>query len=42
MVLHNPELNTNQPPKMVRGQIVKMLRQRGWKWNSIWTAMAEV
>ncbi len=35
-------IDFNLPPKMIRGQIVKMLRERGWTHSTIWDTMAQI
>lgn len=35
-------IDFNLPPKMVRGQIVHLLRDRGWTHSAIWETMAQI
>ena len=31
-----------EPPKMIRGAIVRYLRKKKWKWNDIWNTFNEI
>lgn len=35
-------IDFNLPPKIVRGQIVRELRERGWTHSAIWETMSEI
>lgn len=40
--INSTPINFNLPPKMIRGQIVKVLRERGWTHSTIWNTMSQI
>ncbi len=41
-IVNNPMLYVGKAPKMIRGQIVKELREKGWYWGRIWDCIREI
>ncbi len=42
LVLENPDEYSGMPPKKARGLLVKHLRELGWIWTRIWSALRDV
>lgn len=46
LILRSPEEILSQAknlsPKSLRGQVIRTLRERGWKWDSIFSTMREI
>lgn len=41
-ILYCEDIDVNKPPKLVRGALVRKLKEKGWKHIDIWNTMSEV